>query len=119
MNKREALEQLVSELRAALPEIKGAVVASADGLPIVAQAEDAPRLAAMAATALGLGKRIAETTHLGPLAETVVRGRDGYVVVYAVGQRGVLALIAPAHVNLGLLHLEARAIAGRMAEVLG
>ncbi len=119
MNKREALEQLVSELRTALPEIKGIVVASADGLPIVAQAEDAPRLAAMAATALGLGKRIAETTQLGPLAETVVRGRDGYVVVYAVGQRGVLALIAPAHVNLGLLHLEARAIAGRMAEVLG
>ena len=118
MNKREVLEQLVTALRSALPEIKGAVVASADGLPIVAQAEDAPRLAAMAATALGLGKRIAETTQLGPLAETLVRGREGYVVVYAVGQRGVLAVIAPDGVNLGLLHLEARSIAERMAEVL-
>ncbi len=118
MNKREVLESLVTELRSALPEIKGVVVASSDGLPIVAQAEDAPRLAAMAATALGLGRRIAETTQLGPLAETLVRGQNGYVVVYAVGQRGVLALIAPDGVNLGLLHLEARAVAERMAEVL-
>jgi len=118
MNKRDLLESMVTELRRALPEIRGAVVASADGLPIVSQAEDAARLAAMAATALGLGKRIAETTHLGPLEENVVRGRDGYVVVYAVGQQGVLALIAPADVNLGLLHLEARDIARRMAEVL-
>jgi len=118
MNKRDLLETMVTELRRALPEIRGAVVASADGLPIVSQAEDAARLAAMAATALGLGKRIAETTHLGPLEESVVRGRDGYVVVYAVGQQGVLAVIAPADVNLGLLHLEARDIARRMAEVL-
>ncbi len=118
MNKRGLLENMVSELRRALPEIRGAVVASVDGLPVVSQAEDAARLAAMAATALGLGQRITETTQLGPLEENVIRARDGYVVVYAVGGTGVLALVAPADVNLGLLHLEARDIARRMAEVL-
>jgi len=119
MDRRARLESLVAELKAALPEIKGVVVATVDGLPLVESAEDAPRIAAMAATALGLGQRITETTHLGPLEESVVRGRDGYVVVYAAGQRGVLAVIAPRDVNLGLLHLEAREIARKMAEVLG
>ncbi len=118
MNKREQLEALVQELRRALPELRGAVVASADGLPVVADAPDATRLAAMAATALGLGKRISQTTQLGRLAETVVRGSDGYVVVYAAGDKGVLALIAPADANLGLVHLEARDVAGRLAEVI-
>ena len=118
MNKQEQLQQILRELKQALPELRSVVVASTDGLPIVHDSADAPRVAAMAATALGLGKRISETTDLGSLEEAIVRGKQGYFVVYAAGDRGVLAVAAPAGANLGLIHLEARDFANRLAQAL-
>ncbi|WP_456410320.1 roadblock/LC7 domain-containing protein [Oceanithermus sp.] len=118
MSKQEQLQGILKEIKQALPELRSVVVASADGLPIVHDSADAPRVAAMAATALGLGKRISQTTDLGPLQETIVRGNDGYFVVYAAGDKGVLALAAPADANLGLIHLEARDFAARLAQLL-
>jgi len=76
MSKQEQLQQILNELKAALPELKEIIVASPDGLPVaqLGESEIATRLAAMAATAQGLGKRIATTTHLGNLVEIVIRG---------------------------------------------
>jgi len=118
MSKKDQLQQILDELKSALPELRSVVVASTDGLPIVHDAPDAPRIAAMAATALGLGKRISQTTELGNLEETIVRGNQGHFVVYAAGDKGVLALAAPADANLGLIHLEAREFASRLAQAL-
>ena len=118
MTKQEQLQGILRELKQALPELRSIVVASTDGLPIVHDAADAPRVAAMAATALGLGKRISQTTDLGNLEETIVRGNQGYFVVYAAGDKGVLAVSAPSDANLGLIHLEARSYAARLAQVL-
>jgi Uncharacterized distant relative of homeotic protein bithoraxoid len=73
----------------------------------------------MAATALGLGKRFAQTSNLGGLEEGVVRGQNGYVVVYSAGEKGVLAVTAPMGANLGLIHLEARGAAQKIAQILG
>jgi predicted regulator of Ras-like GTPase activity (Roadblock/LC7/MglB family) len=102
--------QLVRELRQAVPEITGVMVASTDGLSLASDLPEAEaaRAAAMAATALGLGKRIAQTSGLGGLEEVVVRGQSGYLVVYSAGDKGVLAVAAPMGANLGLIHLEAR-----------
>ncbi len=118
MTKQEQLQQILRELKQALPELRSVVVASVDGLPIVHDSSDAPRVAAMAATALGLGRRISQTTELGSLEETIVRGNHGYFVVYAAGEKGVLAVSAPAGANLGLIHLEAREFASRLARTL-
>jgi predicted regulator of Ras-like GTPase activity (Roadblock/LC7/MglB family) len=81
--------------------------------------EDSPRTAAMAATALGLGRRVVEVFGHGDFQETLTRGSDGYLVVYSAGPRGVLAVMAPAQANLGLLHHEARRVAAHIAEILG
>jgi len=118
VSKQEVLQGILRDLKQALPELRSIVVASTDGLPIVHNAADAPRVAAMAATALGLGKRISQTTELGSLEETIVRGNQGYFVVYATGDKGVLAVSAPADANLGLIHLEARSYAAKLAQVL-
>ncbi|MCX7850789.1 roadblock/LC7 domain-containing protein [Thermus sp.] len=120
MARQEELQSLVRELRQAVPEIAGVMVASTDGLSLATDLPEAEaaRAAAMAATALGLGKRIASTTALGGLEEVVVRGREGYLVVYAAGDKGVLAVTAPMGANLGLIHLEARQAAGRIAQTL-
>nr|MDT0667635.1 roadblock/LC7 domain-containing protein [Micromonospora sp. DSM 115978] len=69
------LSRVVSELRRSIPELNGAMVASVDGLSVAHDfpEPDAERMAAMAATALGLGKRISDRTGLGEMQETVVR----------------------------------------------
>ncbi|MCS7219184.1 MAG: roadblock/LC7 domain-containing protein [Thermus sp.] len=120
MSRQQELQEVVKGLRQAVPEITGVLVASTDGLSLASDVPEAEaaRVAAMAATALGLGKRIASTTALGGLEEVVVRGREGYLVVYAAGDKGVLAVTAPMGANLGLIHLEARQAAARIAQVL-
>jgi predicted regulator of Ras-like GTPase activity (Roadblock/LC7/MglB family) len=118
--RQEELLTLVRNLRTAVPEIQGVMLASQDGLPIVHDfpETEAPRIAAMAATSLGLGKRIAATLRLGDFQEAVVRGASGYLVVYDVGDKAVLALSAPASANLGLVHLEARETAQKIKGLL-
>lgn len=119
--KAEILQNTLLTLRSSLPELRGALVATADGLPIAqsfSDNTDANRVAAMAATALGLGKRINDTLGAGELTEMSVTGLDGQVHVYASGPKGVLAVVTPPAMNLGLLHMEARDTARTVALVL-
>jgi len=120
MTKQESIQELIRSLRQAVPEVMGAMIAASDGLPIAHDFPEAQasRVAAMAATALGLGKRMTASLSLGELEEVVVRGKEGYLVVYGAGEKGVLAVAAPQGMNLGLLHLEAREVARRLREIL-
>ncbi len=121
VGKQEALQQSLVALRTAIPEVRGVLIASTDGLPMaqnLSGSEDPNRVAAMAATALGLGKRIADTLNAGTLAETSVSGSNGQIFLYAAGGKGVLVVVAPANANVGLIHLEARDAARGIAAIL-
>lgn len=121
MSKQAQLQTIIGGLRQAIPEIQGVLVASTDGLPIAHEmpsGADANRTAAMAATALGLGKRITSALEFGEMRETLVNGTDGQLFLYACGVHGVLALLAPVDANVGLIHLEARNAAGEIATAL-
>ena len=120
-SKQQQLQATLQSLRTSLPELRGALVATTDGLPIAqsfSDTTDSNRVAAMAATALGLGKRINDTLGTGDLTEMSVSGVDGQVYVYATGRKGVLAVVTPTGMNLGLLHMEARDAARTVALVL-
>jgi predicted regulator of Ras-like GTPase activity (Roadblock/LC7/MglB family) len=71
----------------------------------------ADRIAAMAAAAVNLGKRVSESLSVGALVEISVTGAEGQIFLYSAGTKGVLAVIAPKGGNSGLVHLEARAVA--------
>ncbi len=121
MSKQEELARVIYDIRRSIPELHGVMVASTDGLPVshdFPEAE-AERVAAMAATALGLGKRMTERTNMGYMHETVVRGDHGYVVVYAAGDNAVLVMSGPITSNLGLMRIEARAASAVVSKVLG
>lgn len=121
MSKQEQLQAAIDHLRTAIPELQGALVASTDGLPIaysMGGTADPVRIAAMAATALGLGRRIGETLGAGTLAETSVTGSTGQILIYAAGTKGVLAVVAPTWSSVGLIHLEARDTSRRIADLL-
>jgi len=114
------IHSALSTLRASLPHLRGVLVASVDGLPVAQDVRgiDPAGVAAMAATAAGLGKRLIEDFQLGEFAESVVRAERGYFVVYSAGGTAVLACIAEDGINLGRLHLEARRCAFAVAELL-
>jgi len=117
---RAIVEGALAELRTAVPELLGAIVASVDGLPLAHSMtdRDPAGIAAMAATAAGLGKRIVGDMGLGGFAESVARGECGYFAVYSAGPAAVLAAIAAEGANLGRVHLQARRCATRIASAL-
>lgn len=120
MSRQDELARLITDVRRSIPELNGIMIASVDGLAIAHDFPDAEaeRIAAMAATALGLGKRTTERTNLGELMETVIRGDRGYLVVYAAGDNAVLVLQGPMNANLGLMRIEARAASAQISQSL-
>src|SRR5664280_3735886 len=76
-------------------------------------------VAAMAATALGLGSRITERTNLGTLTETIIRGSRGHLVVYSAGNDAVFVMSGPLSANLTLMRIEARAAAVQINSLFG
>lgn len=115
----EVLDEL-HRLRARVPQLTGALAASADGLVL---AHDTPGvepegLAALTAAALGVAIRMADATGQGDLRELMVRGVNGYVATYAAGGSAVLTLLAQDRVNVGRLHLEGRRSGTRIGELV-
>jgi predicted regulator of Ras-like GTPase activity (Roadblock/LC7/MglB family) len=78
---------------------------------------DANRVAAMAAAASSLGRRISDSMAAGILNEVCVRGDDGMLFVYSAGPKAVLAVMGPTPSNAGLIHLEARTTAKDISEL--
>src|SRR5690242_14173276 len=114
MAKVEALKNHLEALRNAIPELKGVLLASNEGLPIahsLSNGADPNRVAAMAAAASSLGRRISESMSAGTLGEVAIQADDGALFVYSAGTKAVLAVISPQGGNAGLIHIEARSAA--------
>lgn len=118
MGRQEELNRLIAQIRKQIPELNGVMIASTDGLSVAYDFPDteAQQVAALAATAYGLGARVTEGAHLGELYEAVFRGSQGYLCVYEAGE-SMLVLSAPTSANLGLMRIEATARAAQIAEV--
>ena len=50
--------------------------------------------------------------------EIAITGAEGQIFIYSAGTKGVLAVIAPKGGNAGLVHLEARAVAKDVGDLL-
>ncbi|WP_267245176.1 roadblock/LC7 domain-containing protein [Streptomyces sp. PR69] len=108
-------------LRARLPQVTGALAASADGLVLASETEaagEAEHVAALTAAALGVALRLTEATEQGSFRELLIRGDSGYVATYAAGPAAVLTLLAGPRTNVGRLHLEARRSGARIGELI-
>src|SRR5438105_13340533 len=121
MAKHEALKTHIESLRNAIPELRGVLLASTEGLPVahsLSNGNDPNRVAAMAAAASNLGRRISDSIATGGLTEVSVRGDDGMLFVYSAGPKAVLAVIGGAGSNAGLIHLESRTIAKEIGDLV-
>ncbi|GAA1936119.1 hypothetical protein GCM10009837_72540 [Streptomyces durmitorensis] len=107
-------------LRTRIPQLRGALAASVDGLVLAQDATDveAEGVSALTAAALGVALRLSEATHQGGFRELLIRGEHGYVATYAAGSSAVLTLLAEPRINVGRLHLEARRSSACIGELV-
>src|SRR5580658_9872148 len=120
MVKHEALKNHLETLRSSIPELRGVLLASNEGLPIahsLSNGADPNRVAAMAAAASGLGRRISDSMSTGILDEVAIQAEEGALFVYSAGSKAVLAVLSPQGGNAGLIHLEARSAAKEIGEL--
>jgi hypothetical protein len=120
MAKVEALKNHLEALRNAIPELKGVLLASNEGLPIahsLSNGSDPNRVAAMAAAASSLGRRISDSMAAGTLGEVSIQADEGALFVYSAGSKAVLAVMSPQGGNAGLIHLEARSTAKEIGDL--
>ncbi|MFI7706457.1 roadblock/LC7 domain-containing protein [Nonomuraea sp. NPDC049480] len=114
-----AQNPILTELRSLREQVTGVMesaVATVDGLLVVADTDGArPEvLSALSAATLGLGKRTGTEVGMGELREVVIRCRGGYIVVYAVGRMGLLAVLADEGLDVTRLHVESRSTVERL-----
>jgi predicted regulator of Ras-like GTPase activity (Roadblock/LC7/MglB family) len=112
----ERIRQELRNLRDQVVGVYGSMVATSDGFLV---AHDIPRLeptriAALVATTLGLARQATETTGRGRFHESVARGSEGYLAVFAAGDSAVIAVIGDNDMNIGMLHYQVRDLVRRI-----
>ena len=96
---------VAASLRTEIPGIRRVLIARTDGLPFYDDGD--PTLhdssAAVVATVLGIAQQSGMAFGLDGLEMTTVRGRSGSMVVYAIDDHHLLAVVTDPKVNLVLL----------------
>ena len=102
--------------------LDGAVLVSADGLPISSVLKpgiEEDRVAAMSAAILSLGERVTEELQKGLLEQISVKGEYGYIVLTGIGKEAVLTVLASNEAKLGLLLMEIKRAQSQLREAIG
>ncbi|MGA4788796.1 roadblock/LC7 domain-containing protein [Nocardia sp. AB354] len=111
------LDKLVSRVSGA----EGAVVLSADGLPMAGSGlgrENVEHLAAIASALHSLARGVGSHFGKGELHQTVIELELGFLVVTEAGNGACLALLADVESDLGLIAYEMNVIIGQVREHL-
>lgn len=108
-----------AELREEAPGIHGALLATADGHPILSSLTeiDPASTAAMVAATIGIGGRLAGVLGSNDLEEVLVRTPNGYLAIFAAGQGTVLTIITGPSANLARINSFAKMHLDLLAEV--
>ncbi|MER5193714.1 roadblock/LC7 domain-containing protein [Streptomyces sp. NPDC002755] len=116
----EPIVKVLNSLRNQVTGVSESVVSTADGLLVASDTEAAQpeSIAALAAAALSLGRRMAQETDTGVLREVVTRSAEGHVVLLAVGDRAILTIIGDSGLDFTALHRDVPATLDRLARIL-
>jgi predicted regulator of Ras-like GTPase activity (Roadblock/LC7/MglB family) len=79
---------------------------------------DEDRISAMSAAMLSLGDRIASELSRGQLDQVYIRGKNGIIVLMAVGEDAVLTVLARSTAKLGLIFLDMNRAAEDLTRLL-
>nr|VFJ64795.1 MAG: hypothetical protein BECKFW1821C_GA0114237_100648 [Candidatus Kentron sp. FW] len=102
-------------------EIRGVAIVDTDGLPLalsIPDQVDEGHLGAMVATLLGAAEQMSTQLMGVPLEQTFVKSETGYVILNAIGETAVIALLATDKVKLGLVFFELKRIISQLKSIL-
>ena len=120
--KTEALNQVLDKLALSLAgDVNGSAVVSLDGIVFASRfmgAVNVDRLSAIAATTLGVSRRVAKDLTLGDTNETIVQCDGGLFVIIPVNEKSLLAINLRKGGNLGMVRLEASDAASLISEIM-
>jgi uncharacterized protein len=115
------LEDEIQSFVSGNSEVQGAILASPDGLSLVATLPnnmDEERMAAMSASMLSLGDRIGRELTRGSIDRIVMEGDKGYSMLVSCGREAVLLVLANSTMKQGLLFLEVKRAVDKIAALL-
>jgi len=123
MGIREDIGSVLNELLERAPgDITGAALLRPDGLMIasvLSQDTDEKRLAAMGAAIVGTSQRTCDELSRGDLGEIIIEGNMGKATFSFAGSKGILAVLSPKEVNLGLVLMEVERTSEEIAKIMG
>jgi predicted regulator of Ras-like GTPase activity (Roadblock/LC7/MglB family) len=118
----EALSETLATILNESIDIMGALIVSRDGLVMASRLpsglEDT-RVGAVSAGVLSLGLRSITQLGRGEFNQILAQGTKGNVVVTNAGPKAAFVVLTNQGVNLGMVFLEAREGAERIAGILG
>jgi uncharacterized protein len=113
-----ALDRLTSN---AGSDVAGAAAVSMDGIVLVSKMSaevNADRVGAVAATMMGVTRRVSGELKIGVTEETIIKADNGLFMVLPAGDQSLLAVNLRQGANLGLVRIEARDAAKAIGQVL-
>ncbi|MCY0932163.1 roadblock/LC7 domain-containing protein [Streptomyces sp. H27-H1] len=117
----ESLDWIVNRFTERVVGIRSAAVVSADGLLLASSAGiagDASRLAAVSSGIVALSTGGAQLLGRGGVSRTVVEMAHGTIIVMAVSDGSLLAVLASPHCDLGVAGYHMSRLARQCGEVL-
>lgn len=115
------LKPILSELNNVSEHIEASAIMSRDGLSVASvlgAGVDPDRLGAMCAALLGLADTTARELNRGALRQVLIHGTLGYMLITHVGDKAVLAVATKPGTNLGMVFLETKKTAEKIATIL-
>lgn len=120
-SRSEKIQDVLRSLRASSVDVAGSAVVSTDGFIVAALLPndiDEELVSGMAAALLGVGERIAVELVGGAMEQTYVRGKQGYVILNAVGSDALLIVLTTPEARLGLIFLDIKRRVAELAKLL-
>lgn len=117
----EKIQDILRSLRSVSPDIVGSAMVSTDGFIIASllpSEVDEELISGMAAALLGVGERIASELMGGSMEQTYVRGKQGYVLLNAVGPDALLIVLTTPDAKLGLVFLDVRRRVAELVKII-
>ena len=102
-------------------DVTGVAAAGLDGIALASRMSSEvsnERLAAVAATIMGVTRRVGNELRIGFTEEVIIKANKGLFMVLPAGDQSLLAINLRQDANLGLVRLEARDAARLIGQVL-
>lgn len=109
--------EILQELHQESHEIKASALLSADGIMVASQLPESvseDKLAAMSAALLSVGDRIMSDLLQGITDRVLVQSSVGYVIVSAVSEELLLAIVACPDAKLGMIFHDIKQVAQKI-----